>query len=536
MKRRQRNFDPTVSLFPFLTVLICTIGMLIVLLVISVRAVGTKAQKEADKETADFKVVSTDLQDQVALHQLRSQGWMEARAGLVGKVQAARLQRSFVQEALRELESDAEILAAQLKQLMETPEESIAPNQSEQEITELRRKIDLAEKELANIPTVAAPTIYNLVPHAGPNGTNRRPIYVECTDRSLIIRPLDVELAISDFAAPSEPGNPLDAALMTIREYWVKYKVSGVDGEPYPLLVVRPSGAQAFALARRAMTSWVDEFGYELIEDNKQINFGKNDSQLASLVRDAVNRSLERQRLLAVEIRAKERAFQQRAIAHQVATGAGGMRADRVNGGFISDKRVNHQARQSKSTSGDDQSPKPVSETPKTNTQAMAKAPAQESKKKETDPNVNDAVANKSQFNPIGDEGGNSQLRSSPPPTPLAQKRGADWALPSKTPQRATAYLRPVRVFCSADTLVVDPGPNSSLQKKVIPLDGTSMDGVEPLVASIWGLIDSWGPTPENGHWKPELRFSVLPGGHRRMQDFQLLMQNSGISISGESP
>jgi hypothetical protein len=530
MKRRQRNIDPTVSLFPFLTVLICTIGMLIVLLVISVRAVGTQAHNEAEKETADFDTLSSDVQDQIELHQLRSQGWLDARASLVEKVQAARLQRSFVQEALRELEDDAKILAAQLKLLLETPDGTVDQDRSERAIAELRRKIELAEAELASISDVASPTVYNLVPHDGPNGTHRRPIYVECTNRSLIIRPLDIELPISDFAAPSEPGNPLDAALTTIREYWVKYQVAGGEGEPYPLLVVRPSGAQAFTLARRAMTSWVDEFGYELIEDEKQINFGQNDPQLAGLVRDAVSRSLEQQRLLAIEIRARERALQQRTIAQQVATGAGGMRADRVNGGFVSGTRVNLPADQHDLTSDDDRTFKPEIETAKTTTKNSTKK--SEGKFSEDD----SRSSNISQSNPNSDQAGNSPFCSASSPTPLAQKRGVDWALPSKSDQRATAYLRPVRVFCSKDKLVLDPGPNSSIKKKIIPMNGSTLDAVEPLVASIWRLIDSWGPTPENGHWKPELRFSVLHGGRQRMQDLRSLMQNSGISISGESP
>ena len=48
-KKRRQSERLTVSLFPFLAVLICTLGILIVLLVISVQA----ASVEADTRTAE---------------------------------------------------------------------------------------------------------------------------------------------------------------------------------------------------------------------------------------------------------------------------------------------------------------------------------------------------------------------------------------------------------------------------------------------------------------------------------------------------
>ena len=53
----------------------------------------------------------------------------------------------------------------------------------------------------------------------GPHGTRRRPIYIECTLEGIIIQPEGFVLLPDDFHGPLGPGNPLDAALRTIREH-----------------------------------------------------------------------------------------------------------------------------------------------------------------------------------------------------------------------------------------------------------------------------------------------------------------------------
>ncbi len=60
------------------------------------------------------------------------------------------------------------------------------------------------------------------------------------------------------------------------------------DGEPYPLLLVRPAGINAYYAALSAMESWRSEFGYELIGDDWPLVFPKPDPQLARTVNQAV--------------------------------------------------------------------------------------------------------------------------------------------------------------------------------------------------------------------------------------------------------
>jgi hypothetical protein len=116
----------------------------------------------------------------------------------------------------------------------------------------------------------------------------------------------------------------------------------------------------------------------------------------------------------------------------------------------------------------------------------------------------------------------------------LANSRGADWALPGKNTQRATAYLRPIRVICSDEELVIVTGPNTPLADNLIEFNQGTAAAVEPLVGSLWRLIDSWGPTPDNGYWKPVLKVETIPGGESRARDLKALMENSGIELSEE--
>ena len=57
------------------------------------------------------------------------------------------------------------------------------------------------------------PRSYSVVPYDGPNGTRRRPIYIECLADAVVLQPEGVRLSEADFEGPLGPGNPLAAAL-----------------------------------------------------------------------------------------------------------------------------------------------------------------------------------------------------------------------------------------------------------------------------------------------------------------------------------
>ena len=107
---------------------------------------------------------------------------------------------------------------------------------------------------------------YAVVPFQGRHGTRRRPVYIECRADEIVIQPAGIVLTGRDFVGPITPGNALAAGLRAMREELARrQQASGGDTvKPYPLLLVRPDGVEAYYAARKAIKSWGSEFGYEL--------------------------------------------------------------------------------------------------------------------------------------------------------------------------------------------------------------------------------------------------------------------------------
>ena len=67
-------------------------------------------------------------------------------------------------------------------------------------------------------------------------------------------------------------------------------QVYGDSVAPYPLLIVAPDGIESYGLARAAMNSWDDQFGYELVPAGVELAFPKADPVLEDKVAAAINR------------------------------------------------------------------------------------------------------------------------------------------------------------------------------------------------------------------------------------------------------
>jgi hypothetical protein len=62
-------------------------------------------------------------------------------------------------------------------------------------------------------------------------------------------------------------------------------------------------------------------------------------------------------------------------------------------------------------------------------------------------------------------------------------------------------------------------------------LGAKTKDSVDALIAEIWKTIDRWGIAGQQAFWKPELRFSIMPGGEKRFEDLRVLLDQSGLIV-----
>ena len=140
----------------------------------------------------------------------------QQRAKVQEEIANRRLELSHLEEHIRELEQKWDALRQQATDLQrsllgETRDRDAAETQLrqlQQQVSEAKQALDDARQEAAQRQPV-----YAIVPYDGPNGTHRRPIYLECTADGVVIQPEGIVLGWSDFEGPLGPGNPLDAAL-----------------------------------------------------------------------------------------------------------------------------------------------------------------------------------------------------------------------------------------------------------------------------------------------------------------------------------
>ena len=295
---RSRPVDgATISLFPFLAVLLCMMGALLVLLVLfsrsahnseSPQALAARQQLEADMLLAKESLAWRSEQ-LVAVRARTAEDLAKARLQLAGVEENSRQ----IADELEKLIRDSDALAATTRPL-ETSGNDI--RLLEEKLKSSRESLDKTRAEIATKPPA-----YAIVPYAGSNGTHRRPLYIECSIDGVFLQPEGIRLSPSDFEGPPGPGNPLASALRAAREHISRGATASADpaAQPYPLLLVRPSGVMAYYAAREAIASWGTEFGYQLVDEDWTLTFPQRDPVLAEAETRAVEESRRRLAWLA---------------------------------------------------------------------------------------------------------------------------------------------------------------------------------------------------------------------------------------------
>ena len=295
MSRRRPGAGATISLFPFLAVLLCTMGSLLVLLVIFSR----RAQ---ESQAAAARVAEQARGEELELARDEFRWRLEHLQGVRERTTA-----DLARERMRlaGVEDDARTLADELDALERRALalEEVGPGADAEAVADAERRLAAARAALEEARKGGAKKApaYAVVPYEGANGTRRRPLYVECCIDGVFLQPEGIRLGPGDFEGPPGPGNPLASALRAAREHLARgpQESGDPDEQPYPLLLVRPSGVMAYYAAREALVSWGSEFGYQFVDEDWQLRYPPADPALADAEQRAIEESRRRLEWLA---------------------------------------------------------------------------------------------------------------------------------------------------------------------------------------------------------------------------------------------
>lgn len=296
MSGSKRRGDKTVpALFPFLAVLLCTVGALVLILVLTVTNSHASAKRDVENAMAEIKDTS-DLM-QVVSEELEAQ-----REGLKSKVERRRRDLADIEDHISRLTKTLNQLVDKMERIQSDVSITEADRSGKtDEVADLRKEIE--QKKLELIDEIdkqkKRKPAFAIIPYVGANGTSRRPVYLECTKEGIVVQPEGLLISLNDLKPPFGPGNPLDAALRVLRlAYQQKDATFGISQPPYPLLVIRPDGSQSFALAREAMGGWDDQYGYELVDNEMELKFPPSVAGLKEQLTTTIEIAKRRQKTL----------------------------------------------------------------------------------------------------------------------------------------------------------------------------------------------------------------------------------------------
>jgi hypothetical protein len=580
----------SVQLFPFLAVLVCVMGALILLLLVTTRQLRARAlhratalvagsadsvsepaptsdetpwrpvppppageppspAEESDEQRTASGEQRTALlaeleQKQAALHQLAS------------AVSHQRLLAAAADKRLRELEREVAHLERQRGLLsgqtaatrLAAPDMDAERVQLEQRIQQLRRRLKQLEDQQRD-----ASGQFAIIPFEGKSGTTRKPIYIECTDTGFRFLPENVVIRPGDIEGFSERYNPLLAGAVALSTYWGQH-ATGTDDEPYVLLIVRPNGTLAYYIAQRLLARLKQPHGYELVPADLELHLPPVDAGAQAAVAAAVARLLaEREQLLrpapaAGETRGKGASAQGQgrgaatsggnekfSMSHLDRTPQVGNRSwERIDN--FEGKEFRRAGSAARSIANDATASRPGSPPAHQQPSSDSAAPAPGVETADVPP-----AANGGRKGPGGEADAvtTAEYKEADFPAfaPKSSSRGPERSLPYEHLQRrkwgqygpnATIGLEhEIKVRVEAQRLIVDDAVSIS-----IPGGLSRTELFDRLLSVIDRRASTWGMAPNGFFWIPKLKFVVSPGGQGVYERLAPLVSKSGLGYS----
>ncbi len=326
MSRRRSQSELSVSLFPFLAVLVCAMGALILLLLIITRQVRSQSMAPAPVAAVEVDIIANslspvlqpaqiDLPDNHAPAMLPSQAVKfdeqkdgnQDRIRLLAKqkeeLENSRLQQKLIQMQIAELTSqlaDSQkknqrlqtrfiSLSRRKEQLESQKSTDLAPSQQSRErLKQLRSELMQKKRELKEQKQIASDILGKLqiVTYDGATGIQRKPIFIECVSGNVIFQPEQVKVPSEDLDRFSPDTHPLGFAVRALNEY--RNRKNSSQEHAYVLLVVRPDGIDEFYSSRRILGVQGITFGYELVGQKQELYFNQPDMQAKKVIEEAL--------------------------------------------------------------------------------------------------------------------------------------------------------------------------------------------------------------------------------------------------------
>ena len=350
MSQRPKS-SQSVALFPFLAVLVCTMGSLIFLLLVTTRMLHDRAADQAvaeaappvpalplmsvappgpsaiDPPAAPSNVIPTDPDVEpeepamdvraIALEQrLRELDALNARwNGRLNDLAAAREERARLVAQRQQLQKGAAQRVAAMQDELQKLEVKLGTMTGQltasavgtgtaKERIELETQIrELKRRLRASQQSQAGDNRFEVVPFDPISGTSRRPILIECTAEGLRFIPENVTITRGDLAGFTPKVNPLIVGASALINYWTSWNLRqenpGREPEPYVLLLVRPNGTIAYYVAMEMLRDLKQPHGYELLEEDTELQLPPVDAGAKAALETAVSRLLaERTQIL----------------------------------------------------------------------------------------------------------------------------------------------------------------------------------------------------------------------------------------------
>jgi hypothetical protein len=286
---RRRRHVLQVSTFPFLAVLLCTMGSLILLLLVIDKRAKAVARAKAAQEYAERKKTTAE-EDKAQqeewekqlrnLHAILSRQLDDVRGqadAVHGRINAATADMTSAQGKNRELQDRLEAEKARIAQVVEAitlKKTELARTKANDAATEKQRRqltgdLALLEKTLEELRAAKKleKQTFSLVPYKGRRGDNRKPLYLECTAEGWIIHPDRQSIEATHNAV---------ADLHAELERRLKASPSTAESSSYLFLLVRPDGITNYYRAQAAMQGLDVAFGYEFVDGAWVLDFSEN--------------------------------------------------------------------------------------------------------------------------------------------------------------------------------------------------------------------------------------------------------------------